>query len=106
MGSGPIWLSRVTCYGREDRLAQCSFRQPLGYYSCTHDIDGGVRCLGSSCTEGDVRLVSGASPVQGRVEACKDNVWGTLCRTYFEVADARVTCRQLGLPSDGNLCLI
>ena len=56
-------------------------------------------CAG--CNEGDVRLVEGATRLEGRVEICKDNEWGTVCQTNWEVAEARVVCRQLGLSVAG-----
>ena len=31
------------------------------------------------CQDGEVRLVGGSSPSEGRVEYCRGNVWGTIC---------------------------
>ena len=55
------------------------------------------------CTEGDVRLLEGSSRLEGRVEICKNNVWGTVCHTGWTVEDARVVCRQLGYSVVGKL---
>ena len=48
------------------------------------------------CSNGDVRLVNGRVPNEGRVEICKGNVWGTVCDDYFSTPEATVVCRQLG----------
>ena len=58
-------------------------------------------CLCTGCFEGEVRLVEGATRLEGRVELCKNNVWGTVCHTSWDKPDARVVCRQLGLSVAG-----
>jgi deleted-in-malignant-brain-tumors protein 1 len=35
-------------------------------------------------------------PYEGRVEMAIGGVWGTICRTYFDDADAKVFCKQMG----------
>ena len=50
----------------------------------------------SNCNTGDIRLVNGSSPLEGRLEVCINNAWGTVCRDSFSSDDARVACRQLG----------
>ena len=36
------------------------------------------------------------------MEICHINVWGTVCDDFgWELADAQVACRQLGLPTTG-----
>ncbi len=99
-GEGVIWLDNVQCRGTETRLINCP-SSALGTHNCVHLDDAGVRCIGTTCTQGAIRLQGGTSNL-GRVEVCNNNVWGTVCDDFFGVPDARVACRQLGLPSEGK----
>ena len=46
--------------------------------------------------------MGGASDTEGRVEICLSNEWGTVCDQMWDVADARIVCRQLGIPHTGK----
>jgi deleted-in-malignant-brain-tumors protein 1 len=98
---GRIWLSNVLCNGSERALGDCT-ASFSGINNCTHAQDAGVRCQ-SGCHDGDVRLVEGSSLLEGRVEICMSDAWGTVCDDGWGITDAAVVCRQLGLPAAGAI---
>ena len=48
------------------------------------------------CSDGDVRIVGGQSALQGRVEVCVSERYGTVCDAGFGREEASVVCGQLG----------
>ena len=46
--------------------------------------------------------MDGITRLEGRVEICKNNVWGTVCDQGWDKLDARVVCRELGLSVAGT----
>lgn len=71
------------------------------HHRCDHRQDAGVRCNGTTCSRGDIRL-EGGTAIEGRVEICNTNyVWGTVCGRTWDEMDAKVACRQLELPTSG-----
>ncbi|EFJ44986.1 hypothetical protein VOLCADRAFT_37253, partial [Volvox carteri f. nagariensis] len=51
---------------------------------------------------GQLRLMDGPNAWSGRLEICRNNVWGTICDMGWGWDDARVACRQLGFPAGGE----
>ena len=103
------------CTGNEDSLSQCSFDRAGGDQTCTHENDIIIVCVGrflhryiiicscdsviyvarDECNETDVRLISGQTSADGRVEVCFDGLWGSVCDNRWDSRDAEVVCRQL-----------
>ena len=94
----------------------------IGMHNCAHSEDAGVICAGrcvaemltmqhvwlfhsfdfqgDTCPQGEIRL-QGGTTIEGRVELCNNNIWGTVCHDFWDNTDAVVACTQLGLPGGG-----
>jgi len=104
-GSGRIWLDNVQCWGYEADIDYCHHR-PWGRHNCQHYEDVGVTCKPNTPTEPtEVRLVGGYDANQGRVEVKHNGQWGTVCDDSWTNEDAKVVCRQLGLPYQNAIAL-
>ena len=57
----------------------------------------------SLCKNGDLRLDTSDAAIGGRLEICYDGIWGSICNEEWTIEDARVACKQLGLPLEGTM---
>lgn len=60
-------------------------------------IHAALRCL-----DGELRLIGGSTPNEGRVEICFNETWGTVCDDHWGSHDASVVCGQLGYARTGK----
>ena len=56
----------------------------------------------TDCENGNVTLVGGSVPEEGRVEYCRLGIWGTVCDDHWGVNDAKVVCSQLGYSNESK----
>ena len=119
-GTGPIHLDDVVCTPSASQLLEC-YSSPFLVHNCDHHDDAGVGCEGmflsetlmnrktgtnyitvsAPCTTGQLRLVGGNIPNEGRVEICMNNAWGTVCDHLWSNTNAMVVCQQLGYSAQG-----
>uniref|UniRef100_A0A4W3GCS2 SRCR domain-containing protein n=1 Tax=Callorhinchus milii TaxID=7868 RepID=A0A4W3GCS2_CALMI len=105
--TGRIWKTNFNCVGNESLLWDCpwSFWEE---FSCTHVHD--VTVLSHvfmekflietvAGTEWHLRLESGGSRCDGRVEIYHDGTWGRLLDDSWNISDGDVICRQLNCGS-------
>ena len=56
----------------------------------------------ANCTDGQVRLVDGATDVEGRVEICFSRRWGTIGGDGWTQTESTVVCNDLGYEATGK----
>ena len=56
----------------------------------------------SNAEQGNVRIVNGSTPFEGRIEICNNRRWGTVCDDAWGTIDANIACRQLGFSGTGE----
>ena len=62
-----------------------------------------ILLLLASCADGQVRLVDGATDVEGRVEICFSRRWGTISGNGWTHRESTVVCNDLGYEATGML---
>ena len=97
--TGRIWLSDVHCRGTEDNLRSCGHR---GWQSSTRVPECDHTHFAVAVCQ-TIRLVNGSSMYDGRVEVWHRGQWGTVCDRDWDVVDAKVVCRQLGMSYENAL---
>ena len=55
------------------------------------------------CTDGQVRLVDGATDVEGRVEICFSRKWGTISGDGWTQTESTIVCNDLGYEATGKV---
>ncbi|KAL5479344.1 hypothetical protein EMCRGX_G022857 [Ephydatia muelleri] len=106
--SGPVYLSNVRCLGSETNLIGCSHDHiSSSSADCHYTTDVGVSCYNQTkveCTDWSLRLVGGKeSGVDGRLEVCLSNQWGTVSGTNWNDKNTGVVCRQLNATFSGGM---
>ena len=122
-GSKQETINSILCVGTESKLFDCQLIFE-GSESCGQYEDAGIVCQGrswthffllssslillidpdtteaSTCNTGEVRLVGTENvedgTLEGRVEVCINNAWGTVCDNLFGQEDAETVCASVG----------
>ncbi|XP_053383319.1 deleted in malignant brain tumors 1 protein-like [Mercenaria mercenaria] len=96
--TGVQWIDDVQCTGDEVDIAQCMVK-PWGRTDCSLDEDVWVACYPQT----KIRLTSGISPAEGRLEVFAQGHWHSVCDSKFDVQDATVVCSMLGYKREGTI---
>ena len=77
------------------------------FWKWCHSVHTAITTEFANCSDGEVRLVDGSTPNEGRVEVCINQAWGTICGdSYWGSDDANVVCGQLGYLQGGEISTV
>ncbi|XP_047659681.1 deleted in malignant brain tumors 1 protein-like [Tachysurus fulvidraco] len=93
-GTGPIWLNRVECTGKEEALWDCQF-QFSEEEERGHQDDVGVVCSEFK----EFRLTEGCT---GNLEVFYNGTWGNVCENAVDDGTASLICRELNCGTMGT----
>ena len=121
----PFHVVDLNCTGVEQNIWNCPSN---GLLKCPSNVDAAISCLEglqtystlfisylyilvpivhyANCSNGQLRLSGGSSPLDGRLEICYNNVWFAMCYTYSSLANQKVICEALGYSSQGKAKII
>jgi deleted-in-malignant-brain-tumors protein 1 len=90
-----------SCSSSHSSLSECNYYYHTSCNSLGFDLMG-FACYpniqGTSCTDGEVRLVNGTTSFNGRPEYCFEGEWAPMCSLQSRTAS--LMCKQLGFSSD------
>uniref|UniRef100_A0A4X2M663 SRCR domain-containing protein n=1 Tax=Vombatus ursinus TaxID=29139 RepID=A0A4X2M663_VOMUR len=89
-GGGQVLPEELQCQGNESHVTLCP-TVPIHSRKCSSDGTIGIICSRYR----DFQLVDGGSRCEGRVEVQVQGVWGALCSSHWDLANANVLCKQL-----------
>ncbi len=73
----------VICKGWDENIIDC---YSVYYFNLIEVKD--------SCEDGQIRLVDGTKPSEGRLEICLNNLWGSVCSVEWTVLDANIVANN------------
>ena len=123
--SFPFLIVDLNCTGVEQNIWNCPSN---GLLKCPSNVDAAISCLEglqtystlfksclyilvpivhyANCSNGQLRLSGGSSPLDGRLEICYNNIWFAMCYTYSSLANQKVICEALSYSSQSKAKII